>query len=512
MNLVEEDNFFNGGCFGLFGNKKQSTSGSLNLFSGMPESSNAFKKKPAQSVTPPDKDNPSPDQVISILAGEMTKLSVQEREKAENDVHGILGSNLEEIPEVLQQCVSEMEFFLEANKRGTAFELAEAMDRAYTSNFDFRAMFARAERYEPSAAAERMIRFFDLKKTLFRTELLTKDILLEHLDEDDMESLRSGGLQFCPARDSAGRPIMAIMLGLRKYKRPENAQRACFYMYCVLAQDVEAQKRGIVNVSYAVGTPVFKSVQIGLRQAIPLHIACQHFAYDDPFAYWSAGKGIFLLNKVHRVRFRSHLGTHVECQYALATYGIPKNALPVDEMGNFSTDFHLAWIQKRKEVEECQPIPYQPRNASPSYPQNGTSPFSLERSVTESTSPVPQSFGQIRDPRPSDILCGRGKTVVEHPGNAWFRDLVDKTMMQYESCTRTEKASLGAMIVTMVKDAGGRFLKPEDDGDYWEEVDDHTARKKVAHTFRNRRKFHGQFRSGSPMGTSNNSGGAMSTS
>jgi len=90
----------------------------------------------------------------------------------------------------------------------------------------------------------------------------------------------------------------------------------------------------------------------------------------------------------------------------------------------------------------------------------------------------------------SDILFGRGKSVVEHPGNAWFRDLVDKSMMQYESCTRMEKASLAEMIVNMVKDAGGRFLKPEDEGDYWEEVDDHTARKKVAHTFRNRRKFH----------------------
>lgn len=80
--------------------------------------------------------------------------------------------------------------------------------------------------------------------------------------------------------------------------------------------------------------------------------------------------------------------------------------------------------------------------------------------------------------------------MVEHPGNAWFRDLVDKTMLQYESCSRMEKASLAEMIVDMVKRAGGRFLKPEDDGDAWEEVDDHTARKKVAHTFRNRRKFH----------------------
>jgi len=37
-----------------------------------------------------------------------------------------------------------------------------------------------------------------------------------------MEAMKSGGLQVCPTNDSAGRPILAIMLGLRKYKTPEN--------------------------------------------------------------------------------------------------------------------------------------------------------------------------------------------------------------------------------------------------------------------------------------------------
>jgi hypothetical protein len=63
-------------------------------------------------------------------------------------------------------------------------------------------------------------------------------------------------------------------------------------------------------------------------------------------------------------------------------------------------------------------------------------------------------------------------------------------MLKYEACTRIEKAQIAEMIVNMVTDAGGRFLKPEDEGDVWEEVDGHSARNKVAHTFRNRRKFH----------------------
>jgi hypothetical protein len=119
-----------------------------------------------------------------------------------------------------------METSIQATKRGTAFELAEAMDRRYTSDLELRTMFVRAERYRALDAAERMIRFFELKRRLFGAKLMTRDILLSHLDEDDMDALESGGLQVSPLRDTAGRPIVMNMLGVRKYKKPEDMVRA----------------------------------------------------------------------------------------------------------------------------------------------------------------------------------------------------------------------------------------------------------------------------------------------
>jgi hypothetical protein len=201
------------------------------------------------------------------------------------------------------------------------------------------------------------------------------------------------------------------------------------------------------------------------------------------------------------------IGSHIECLYALATYGIPRNALPVNTNGELSTDFHMAWLKKRREIEESQPIPFKPVTPSPMFSgvRSTPSPVSLASSQRTGSSPgPPEGFRHVNDIRVTDILFGRGKTVVEHPGNAWFRDLVDKTMLHYESCTRMEKASIAEMIVNMVKDSGGRFLKAEDDGEFWEEVDDHAARKKVAHTFRNRRKFHFH----PSLGNSSNNGGA----
>jgi hypothetical protein len=211
-----------------------------------------------------------------------------------------------------------------------------------------------------------------------------------------------------------------------------------------VAEDPGAQRRGIVNVSYAVGSPYFKSIQGGLRKSIPLHIACQHFVYDDPSAYQSASIGIYLLTKNHRVRFRSHMGkfndlcssipstivcfrrrfilrhhhvldndtgTHIECQYALTTYGIPRNALPVNTNGDLSNVFHMAWLQKRREMEEIQPIPYSPRTtvcASPVLSADPSQtlvshPVLLQPSLGLSAPPEGNCI-QIRDPRPSDIL------------------------------------------------------------------------------------------------------------
>ena len=71
-----------------------------------------------------------------------------------------------------------------------------------------------------------------------------------------------------------------------------------------------------------------------------------------------------------------------------------------------------------------------------------------------------------------------------------FRHVVDIYMNEYEGAGRLEKTCIAEVIVRMVKDANGRFLK-RDQGGVWEEVPDNEARKKVAHAFRNRRKLHG---------------------
>jgi hypothetical protein len=165
---------------------------------------------------------PTPNEMDRIIAKEMTDLSLQEREKAENDVHGIMPSRSED-PLALQNGLLHMQRHLETMKQGTIYEEAEIMNRNYVSDPKFRLKFLRADLYDPKEAAERMIRFFELKRSLFGPGKLVKDITIEDLDENDMECMRSGYMQLPPFRDMAGRTLLIGMLKLREMKSVENA-------------------------------------------------------------------------------------------------------------------------------------------------------------------------------------------------------------------------------------------------------------------------------------------------
>lgn len=169
--------------------------------------------------------NTSPQVIDSLLAKEMASLSIQEREVVENDVHGIDHKFEDRQPGILDDRLAELDLHLDLIKGGTAYELAEQMSSEYVKSRAFRVMFIRADRYDAWEAAQRMIRFFEFKRELFGEEKLVKDIKLQDLDEDDMESLKAGHHQLSPHKDSAGRVIIVGMFALRKFKTVENLVR-----------------------------------------------------------------------------------------------------------------------------------------------------------------------------------------------------------------------------------------------------------------------------------------------
>jgi hypothetical protein len=145
----------------------------------------------------------------AILAQELNQLSIKEREELLYDIHGVLELPKEE-PKFIANCLEELdkEIYAYSHSDKNAYELAQIQNDGYVSNHKFRLKFLRAETFNPSLAAQRLIKFFASKLQLFGPDYLTKDIRLEDLSEDDKKCMESGILQLLPLRDRAGRAII----------------------------------------------------------------------------------------------------------------------------------------------------------------------------------------------------------------------------------------------------------------------------------------------------------------
>ena len=160
----------------------------------------------------------------SLLAKELTQLSVQEREQVFHDVHGV-SEVLKETPELLEAKLLELDYELSLISIKLAYEQARALSEEYTTGRTFRLMFLRAEKFHAKNAAARMVLYFEEKLKLFGRDKLARDIRLNDLDSDDMACLKSGYLTPLPGRDRAGRAVIFATAKLRAYRTPENMVR-----------------------------------------------------------------------------------------------------------------------------------------------------------------------------------------------------------------------------------------------------------------------------------------------
>ena len=134
---------------------------------------------------------------------------------------------------------------------------------------------------------------------------------------------------------------------------------------------------------------------------------------------------------------------------SLLAFGIPTYALPFDEHRNFCNQDIFVRLKKVRDQENK----------------------------------IPGQEAKLIVPGPFDVLVGRRKLCRDHTGNVRYRNLVEKYKNKYEEATtKFDKTAFAMVVVKIIQESSGRFLK--DDGDGWVEVDDNTARAKVAHCFR----------------------------
>jgi hypothetical protein len=241
-------------------------------------------------------------------------------------------------------------------------------------------MFLRATEGDVKKAAKRLTRHFKTKLRLFGEDKLVQDIVLDDLDEDDMESLKSGGFQVLSKRDAAGRSILFGRYTAMKYKSIDNMLRALWYIWMSILEDPMNQKKGVVALGYEVGrapldrfdgTEDYEGLAgfemasdhtnmnggfdktlareiVSVPLSVPARPVGYHLCTDSHQWVGILNMVMVTLCKFVRLRMRIHHGTDQECKYALMTHGMPTDCVPVDPDGMMSLTNHLEWIEGRR--------------------------------------------------------------------------------------------------------------------------------------------------------------------
>jgi hypothetical protein len=148
-------------------------------------------------------------EIDKMLAQEVHNLSLQERNRVYEEIHGV-AEPLKEEPDFVAQRFSEFKSHLSTIRHKSAYDLALHQSPEYVNNRNFHLMFLRSTEFDAHQAAQKLVNHFDFKMELFGQEKLAKDITYVDLNENDRECLKSGWIQILPATDRIGRPIVFV--------------------------------------------------------------------------------------------------------------------------------------------------------------------------------------------------------------------------------------------------------------------------------------------------------------
>lgn len=455
-----------------------------------------------------------PHQLDSFIGQSVNQLSQEERNAALNEVHGVPDQVVEDSAS-MQTWLSRLDTHLNEIKRGTAYEIAETMDRFYIRSVKFRMMFLRAASHKSKVAAERMIGFFEYKYRLFGRERLAHDITINDLSRDDRECLRNGSLQVLSCRDTAGRKIVVSFPALRSYKTSDNELRAVYYILMSALDSEESQKLGATFISYGVGN--FPDCQLrngaaalaSMAFVLPLHIAGVHICCDNYGRYALLSAAIYRFPLEHRARLRVHVGSAVECLYSLTSFGISRQVLPFSPSFEPTIQDHLKWcdameMESDRHKEIVRPddavmamVDLPPLAAMPSSAANVTSSYAaipMEYLPLNPFQPfIPlrreefNSNAAVLFPNESDVLLGPGHG--DQKGNQRLSQFINGNEDVYDGLRKEDKIQYSNRVVKHMQESGARFLKLDEVSGRWAVAVQAEAHKRVSKAFGNRRRY-----------------------
>lgn len=146
---------------------------------------------------------------LDDLAKELNALDCDAKESLRRDLYGDY-ADIEETPALLADSLIQLQEALEAIEPSIKAAFLQAKEECpdYVNSNDFLLPFLRAERFNASQAASRIVSYWDQKVQLFSNgKEAFGPISQDTLQESDLVLLRNGGLSLLP-KDKHGRAVI----------------------------------------------------------------------------------------------------------------------------------------------------------------------------------------------------------------------------------------------------------------------------------------------------------------
>lgn len=197
-----------------------------------------------------------PKSVDELMANELNKLSFQERETINEEIHGVdvRNAGVKESPELLRKSFEQLDAELrKLRSERVAFDRSQRLfgDTTYLNTEKLRIMFLRCDLFDIKKAAKRLCDYAEVIHESFGDFALQRLPTLSDFNDLELRIIEAGRYQGLPGRDRAGRRI----LGNFAFDAPKefgvlSRLRVSIYVVMTFLEDVETQRKGAVAISW----------------------------------------------------------------------------------------------------------------------------------------------------------------------------------------------------------------------------------------------------------------------
>lgn len=177
------------------------------------------------------------EEMSTLVADEMNKLTFQERELVYEDLHGVSRPQ-EEFSDIIAQQIQETRKELANLRVKSAYNKAVFLNPDYVDSDEFTLMFLRSCKFDPKQTANKIVDHFKYKMELFGYDNVGRDLVYGDLDEGTKNAISSGAIQVLPQRDNSGRAIIFYAMDALNYDSVDSQVRDESINPCIVWLDV----------------------------------------------------------------------------------------------------------------------------------------------------------------------------------------------------------------------------------------------------------------------------------